>query len=71
MTGEHLSRDLREFIRTLARHGVRFLVVGGEAVIHHGYPRLTGDLDLFWRRDANNAERLYAALAEFWERCRC
>jgi len=67
VTGEHLSRDLQELIRCLTTHGVRYLVVGGEAVIHHGYPRVTGDLDLFWDRTPENAERLFAALLEFWD----
>ena len=67
MTGEHLSPDVRELLRLLDRHRVRFLVVGGEAVIHHGYPRLTGDIDLFVERTATNMRRLYDALREFWE----
>lgn len=29
---------------------------------HHGFPRFTGDLDLFIRRDEENAERLIRAL---------
>jgi hypothetical protein len=66
MTGEHLSPDLREFVRLLAKHDVRYLVVGGEAVIHHGYPRLTVDVDFFWEREPENAQRRYAALSEFW-----
>jgi predicted nucleotidyltransferase len=66
VTGEHLSPDLREFLRLLANHDVRYVVVGGEAVIHHGYPRLTGDIDLFYDASPANCERLYAALEEFW-----
>lgn len=30
----------------LNRHEVRYVVVGGVAVVLHGHPRLTGDLDL-------------------------
>lgn len=66
MTGEHLAADLLAFLRALGKHHVRYLLVGGEAVIHHGYPRLTGDIDLFYDRSASNAERLYDALADFW-----
>lgn len=66
MTGEHLSADVQELLRLLFTHGVRYLIVGGEAVIHHGYPRLTGDIDLFYDRSAGNARRLYKALGEFW-----
>lgn len=66
MTGEHLSPDVQEFIRLLYQKGVRYLVVGGEAVIHHGYPRLTGDIDLYYEQTASNCRRLFEALAEFW-----
>jgi predicted nucleotidyltransferase len=66
VTGEHLAPDIREFVRLLHVHGVRYLIVGGEAVIHHGYPRLTGDVDFFFERTPANVRRLYAALEEFW-----
>jgi hypothetical protein len=66
VTGEHLAADIKTFIRLLARHRVRYLLVGGEAVIHHGYPRLTGDIDFFYERTPTNAGRLYRALREFW-----
>lgn len=42
------------------------MVVGGEAVIYHGYPRLTGDVDIWYEQTADNGERLYLALADFW-----
>lgn len=66
MTGEHLAPDLRTFIRLLHEHRVRYLLVGGEAVIYHGYPRLTGGVDFFFEQTVDNCERLYAALEEFW-----
>jgi hypothetical protein len=66
VTGEHLAADVRTFIQLLSQHRVRYLLVGGEAVIHHGYPRLTGDVDFFYQRTPANARRLYDALREFW-----
>jgi len=66
VTGDHLSADIRVFLRLLAAHAVRYVVVGGEAVIHHGYPRLTGDIDVFYDTAPDNCARLYAALDEFW-----
>jgi hypothetical protein len=66
VTGEHLAPDIQAFLRLLARHRVRYLVVGGEAVIHHGYARLTGDIDLFYDQTPANCDLLYNALAEFW-----
>ena len=51
------SADIVEFVRLLNRFKVRCLVVGGEAVIFHGYPRLTGDIDFFYERRPENAAR--------------
>ena len=35
-----------EIVKALNKNGVRYLVVGGMAVVAHGYGRLTYDLDL-------------------------
>lgn len=32
----------------------------------YGYPRFTGDVDVFYDRSLPNAERLFATLPEFW-----
>ena len=40
--GAHFSPDTRVFIESLAAHRVRYLIVGGEAVILYGHARLTG-----------------------------
>lgn len=61
------SADTLEFIRCLNSLEVRYLIVGGEAVIFHGYPRFTEDIDFFYSRDSENSKNLYAALARFWE----
>jgi hypothetical protein len=47
----YFSSDIREFIVLLHQHGVRYVVVGGEAVIHYGHARLTGDIDFLNRID--------------------
>lgn len=58
--------DIQEFLRLLAKHSVRFLIVGCTAVIYHGYARLTGDFDFFYDRTVENVDRLWSALLEFW-----
>lgn len=63
----HFSPDTRAFIELLHDHGVRYLIVGGEAVILHGHARLTGDVDFFFARDSANVERLFKALQQFWD----
>lgn len=67
VAASHFSPDTQDFIRLLHRHRVRYLIVGGEAVIYYGYVRLTGDVDFFYDRSADNAERLFAALLDFWD----
>ncbi len=46
-------------------HGVDYVVVGGHAVGYHGYPRFTGDIDLFIRSTSDNAVRVLAVLRAF------
>jgi len=64
--GSHFSPDTRAFLEHLSKYQVQYLIVGGEAVIFHGYARLTGDTDFFYGRDRANAQRLFAALEAFW-----
>ena len=67
MTPAPFSKDIREFLMWLSRHGVRYVIVGGEAVIYYGHARLTGDIDIFYDRSPGNCKKLYAALADFWQ----
>ena len=60
-----LTKDSREFIESLHSNGVDYLIVGGHAVAFHGYPRFTGDLDIWVRADPENAERLARVFAAF------
>ena len=57
--------DWVELCRLFAAHGVDYLLVGGQAVIAHGYPRLTRDLDLWVRPTRENGRRILKALAAF------
>jgi hypothetical protein len=66
VTAAYFSPDVADFLRLLVEHDVRYLVVGGEAVIHYGYARLTGDIDVYFDASADNTARLYAALQRFW-----
>jgi hypothetical protein len=56
--------DPLEAIRTLDRHGVAFVLIGGLGARLHGSPSVTNDLDLCYRRTAENLDRLASALAE-------
>ena len=59
------NRDFREFVELLSSSGVRFLIVGGHAVALHGYPRFTGDLDVWIATDPENAVRVAKVLSDF------
>ena len=56
--------DPDALVTTLVEHGVEFLVVGGLAVIAHGHPRLTFDLDILPNPSADNMRKLAGALKE-------
>ncbi len=66
MKAEVFSRDVQEFLRCLHAHEVRYLLIGGTAVIYHGYARLTGDADFLYDCGPENTQRLWDALREFW-----
>ncbi|HXW96087.1 MAG TPA: hypothetical protein VEI47_00775 [Gemmatimonadales bacterium] len=57
--------DFRDLLTELSEGGVRFLVVGAHALAAHGVPRTTGDLDLWVEATAENAGRIWRALARF------
>jgi len=59
------SPDTRTFVRLLHEFEVKYVIVGGEAVIFPGYVRLTGHVDFFIANDPDNAGRLYSALEQF------
>ncbi len=45
-----------EFFESLNAHDVRYIVVGGLAVVLHGHPRMTADIDLVVDLDPKAAE---------------
>ncbi len=65
--GAGFSEDILAFIGILSSRRVRYLIVGGEAVIFHGYPRVTGDIDFFYENKPANLRRLFTGLQEFWD----
>lgn len=60
--------DPERIVTALARHGVRYVLVGALAARLHGFPRLTADADITPSRDAENLGRLAAALRELGAR---
>ena len=60
-----LNRHFQEFIELLEKQNVRYLLIGGYAVGFHGFPRYTGDLDVFIAIDSENAEKLLRVFGLF------
>jgi hypothetical protein len=60
-----INSDFKELLQSLNAASVRYLIVGGYAVMVHTEPRYTKDLDVWIEADEANAHRLFAALAEF------
>ena len=60
-----LAADFRDFLKLCLLHDVRFLVIGGYAVVHYSRPRYTGDLDLWVDSTRENAERVVRVLRDF------
>jgi predicted nucleotidyltransferase len=55
--------DFGALLRRLSEAGVEYILVGGAAATAHGSARLTQDVDVVYRRSAENLHRLVAALA--------
>lgn len=60
-----MNSDFRDLLRCFAEAEVRYLVVGGYAVIFHAEPRFTGDLDLWVEPTRENSARVMRAFARF------
>lgn len=60
----------RDLLATLTNADVRFVVIGGVALVLRGSVRLTVDLDICYARDGDNLQRLADALAPHHPRLR-
>jgi hypothetical protein len=60
-----MYQDYKDLLSAFHAHGVKYLIVGGYAVIFHAQPRFTKDMDFFIKADMANAQSTYEALVEF------
>jgi hypothetical protein len=63
--GNIFNDDFQEFLLALNKHHVKYVLVGGYSVIYHGFPRTTGDLDLFVEVSKFNYDKLVQAFENF------
>lgn len=57
-----LTHDFHEFLKQFNAHGVAYMVVGGFAVALYGYPRYTGDIDIWIDTAEGNAVKALKVL---------
>ena len=60
-----LNKDYKEMLQLLLEEQVDFILVGAYALGAHGYPRATGDIDIWVKADEDNSKKIYQALARF------
>jgi len=63
--GNIFNQDFQEFLLALNEKKVHYVLVGGYSVIYHGFPRTTGDLDLFVEVSKKNYDKLVQAFELF------
>ncbi len=59
------NQDFIEFIDALNKENVEYILVGGYAVILHGYTRTTADMDVWVNKTTDNYLRLSKAYERF------
>ena len=60
-----IQQDFRDLLELFNSHRVDYVIVGGYALAFHGAPRYTGDIDIFVKPDARNADNIISALEVF------
>jgi hypothetical protein len=65
MAKVNLFPDFKALLESLNSAGAKYLVLGGYAVIHYGYRRLTDDLDIWIAIDPINTAKVAEVLREF------
>jgi len=60
-----LNKDYKEMLQLLLEERVEFMLVGAYAMGAHGYPRATGDIDIWVEASKSNAPKVINALQKF------
>ena len=61
-----LFQKFLKIIGTLNKFAVEYIIIGGVAMISHGMPRLTQDLDLLLKLTKDNVDKLRNALSSIY-----
>jgi hypothetical protein len=60
-----VNSDFSDLLKIFNANNVKYLVIGGYAVIQYAEPRFTKDLDLWISTDTSNAAAVYQSLLVF------
>ena len=60
-----LNPDFKDILSCLKDERVEFIIVGAYALAAHGFPRATGDIDIWVRNNSENAQKIMRALVAF------
>ena len=60
-----LNPDFKDMLSCLKDEEVDFIIVGAYALAAHGFPRATGDIDIWVRNNFENAQKIMRALINF------
>ena len=60
-----LNEDYKEMLQILLNNKVKFLIVGAYAMGAQGYPRATGDFDIWVESSSENSKKIYNSLVKF------
>jgi hypothetical protein len=60
-----MESEYLNLLRLFHAEHAEYVVVGGYAVIAHGFPRTTGDIDILVQPTAENAARVVRALVGY------
>jgi hypothetical protein len=60
-----MNSDFIELLKILESYQVKYLIIGGYAVMNYSEPRYTKDLDIWIEASSENANKIYAALIKF------
>ncbi|MBA2613488.1 MAG: nucleotidyltransferase [Bacteroidetes bacterium] len=63
--GNVFNEDFQDFLKSINHSKVKYVLVGGYSVIFHGFPRTTGDLDIFVEVSKENYLKIKQAFFEF------
>ena len=61
-----MNENFFDFLKLLNEYEVKYVMVGGWAVIFEGYSRTTRDMDILVEPTENNAGRILVVLKEFF-----